>query len=40
MKIESLPLSAEQPAAKTTQRRRARVIALTLLAVALAGAGA
>jgi len=40
MKIESLPLSAEQPARKTAPRRRARVIALSLLAVALAGAGA
>jgi RND family efflux transporter MFP subunit len=40
MKIESLPLSAEQPVRKKTPRRRARVIALTLLAVALAGAGA
>jgi RND family efflux transporter MFP subunit len=39
MKIETLPLSAEQPAAKTAPRRRAKVIALTLLAVALAGAG-
>jgi RND family efflux transporter MFP subunit len=37
MKIESLPLSAEQP---TPPRRRTKVIALTLLAVALAGAGA
>jgi RND family efflux transporter MFP subunit len=40
MKIESLPLSAEQPTRKTAPRRRARVIALSLLAVALAGAGA
>jgi RND family efflux transporter MFP subunit len=40
MKIESLPLSAEQPARKTAPRRRAKVIALALLAVALAGAGA
>jgi len=40
MKIESLPLSAEQPAPKQAPRRRARVIALSLLAVALAGAGA
>jgi RND family efflux transporter MFP subunit len=37
MKIESLPLSAEQP---TPPRRRTKVIALTLLTVALAGAGA
>ena len=37
MKIESLPLSAEQP---TPPRRRTKVVALTLLAVALAGAGA
>ncbi|WP_198115699.1 efflux RND transporter periplasmic adaptor subunit [Massilia rhizosphaerae] len=36
MKIESLPLSAEQP---TPPRRRTKVVALTLLAVALAGAG-
>lgn len=40
MKIESLPLSADQPTRKAAPRRRARVIALTLLAVALAGAGA
>ncbi|SDC38221.1 RND family efflux transporter, MFP subunit [Massilia sp. PDC64] len=40
MKIESLPLSADQPARKPAPRRRARVIALSLLAVALAGAGA
>ena len=40
MKIESLPLSAEQPARKPAPRRRAKVIALSLLAVALAGAGA
>jgi RND family efflux transporter MFP subunit len=40
MKIESLPLSADQPVRKKAPRRRARVIALTLLAVALAGAGA
>ena len=40
MKIESLPLSADQPARKAAPRRRARVIALSLLAVALAGAGA
>ncbi|MFS2078067.1 efflux RND transporter periplasmic adaptor subunit [Telluria sp. Tellsp99] len=40
MKIESLPLSADQPAKKPAPRRRARVIALSLLAVALAGAGA
>lgn len=39
MKIESLPLSAEQPAKKPVPRRRAKVIALSLLAVALAGAG-
>ena len=39
MKIESLPLSAEQPPKPPAPRRRARVIALTLLAVALAGAG-
>ncbi|PQP01000.1 efflux RND transporter periplasmic adaptor subunit [Massilia phosphatilytica] len=39
MKIESLPLSADQPAKKTAPRR-AKVIALSLLAVALAGAGA
>lgn len=37
MKIESLPLSAEQP---TPPRRRTKVVAFTLLAVALAGAGA
>jgi RND family efflux transporter MFP subunit len=37
MKIESLPLSAEQP---TPPRRRTKAVALTLLAVALAGAGA
>jgi membrane fusion protein, multidrug efflux system len=37
MKIESLPLSAAQPA---PPRRRTKVIALTLLAVALAGAAA
>jgi len=37
MKIESLPLSAEQ---HTPPRRRTKVVALTLLAVALAGAGA
>ncbi|MCS0630622.1 efflux RND transporter periplasmic adaptor subunit [Telluria mixta] len=40
MKIESLPLSADQPAKKPAPRRRARIIALSLLAVALAGAGA
>jgi RND family efflux transporter MFP subunit len=40
MKIESLPLSADQPVKKPAPRRRARVIALSLLAVALAGAGA
>jgi RND family efflux transporter MFP subunit len=40
MKIESLPLSAEQPTPHTAPRRRTKVIALTLLAVALAGAGA
>ena len=40
MKIESLPLSAEQPAPHTAPRRRTKVIALTLLTVALAGAGA
>lgn len=40
MKIESLPLSAEQPTSKAAPRRRAKVIALTVLAVALAGAGA
>jgi len=39
MKIESLPLSAEQPTKPPAPRRRAKVIALTLLAVALAGAG-
>ncbi|MBW8900352.1 MAG: efflux RND transporter periplasmic adaptor subunit [Massilia sp.] len=42
MKIESLPLSAEQPPKPpkpSAPRRRAKVIALTLLAVALAGAG-
>ena len=39
MKIESLPLSAEQPPKPPALRRRAKVIALTLLAVALAGAG-
>jgi len=39
MKIESLPLSADQPATKPAPRRRAKVIALSLLAVALAGAG-
>jgi RND family efflux transporter MFP subunit len=37
MKIEFLPLSAEQP---TPPRRRTKAVALTLLAVALAGAGA
>ena len=40
MKIESLPLSADQPAKKPAPRRRTKVIALSLLAVALAGAGA
>ncbi|WP_322402894.1 efflux RND transporter periplasmic adaptor subunit [Massilia luteola] len=40
MKIESLPLSAEQPTPDVAPRRRTKVIALTLLAVALAGAGA
>ena len=40
MKIESLPLSAEQPTPHVAPRRRTKVIALTLLAVALAGAGA
>jgi membrane fusion protein, multidrug efflux system len=40
MKIESLHLSAEQPAPHTAPRRRTKVIALSLLAVALAGAGA
>jgi RND family efflux transporter MFP subunit len=40
MKIESLPLSAEQPVKNKAPRRRARVVALSLLAVALAGAGA
>jgi RND family efflux transporter MFP subunit len=40
MKIESLPLSADQPANQPAPRRRARIIALSLLAVALAGAGA
>jgi len=39
MKIESLPLSADQPAKKPAPRRRTKVIALSLLAVALAGAG-
>ena len=40
MKIESLPLSADQPAPKTAPRRRVKIIALSLLAIALAGAGA
>jgi RND family efflux transporter MFP subunit len=42
MKIESLPLSADQSAKKPTKKpapRRTKVIALSLLAVALAGAG-
>jgi RND family efflux transporter MFP subunit len=39
MKIESLPLSAEQPSPKAAPRRRTKVIALTVLAAALLGVG-